>query len=560
MRSAVRGGSALRRALAVSLTALLWAGLSPGEAVAGRAADPGTVLTWGDIAGIGDGYGGATTPVPVCGSAPCPKPLDNVIAVDGGGNHSVALGADGTVWAWGENGTGQLGDGTLTARSQPVRVVGLGNVTAVAAGWYHTLALRSDGTVWAWGRGASGQLGNGTTAYSTVPVQVCAEGTGAGCTSFLTGATAIAAGGEHSLAVVTGGAVRAWGSNQWGQLGDGTTTNRLVPVPDSLTSGVRSVAAGYVHSLAAMTDGTARAWGYNFYGALGDATTTNRTTPVRVCAVGATAPCTSYLGGVSSVAAGEYHSLAVLSDGGARTWGNNVYGALGDGTSTNRSAPVKVCASGTTAGCTSFLGSVVAADAGLRFNVTRQADGTARAWGVNAGQLGDGTEQARFTPVRVCASGQTAPCSRYLDGVGAVAAGFNQSLAVVRPRADLRVTMTSDAPVAGGEDLTYTVTVRNDGPSAANDVVLDDTLPGEGRFVSAVPSTGSCGTVPPVGSSDTVSCALGRLGKGAQATVSIRVTVRATTGTVITDRATATSGTPDPNTGDNAASLQTTIG
>ncbi|WP_369261725.1 hypothetical protein [Streptomyces sp. R35] len=549
--------------MAAGLAALLWAGTSPGEATAGSAAEPGNVMAWGSNGtgelGTGTTLTNGTTPGTVCGSAPCPKPLDDVVAVEGGESFSVALRADGTVWAWGANTSGQLGDGTFTSRSAPVRVASLTNVTAIASGSNHTLALRSDGTVWSWGYNPDGELGNGTTTSSGVPVQVCAENTGAGCTSFLTGVTAIAAGHTHSLAVVAGGGVRGWGGNVHGQLGDGTTQQRLVPVSTALTSGVRSLAAGLFWSLAAMTDGTVRAWGDNFYGTLGDGTTTERPTPVRVCAVGTAAGCTSYLTGVASVAGGEDHSLAVLSNGGVRAWGHNDSGQLGDGTTTDRPTPVRVCATGTSAGCTTFLGGATAADVGFRFSVTRQADGTARAWGANGGRLGDGTQTNRSTPVRVCASGQTAPCSRLLDGVGAVAAGFFHTLAVVRPRADLRVTITSDAPVANNEDLTYTITVRNDGPAAADDVVLDDSLPGEGRFVSATPSRGSCGKVPPVASSDTVTCALGRIGVNAQAAVTIKVTVRATTGTTIGNTVTATSSTPDPNQANNTVTLATTV-
>ncbi|MEV4945111.1 hypothetical protein [Streptomyces sp. NPDC053755] len=553
MGCAVRGRRSPGRAVALGLTVLLWAGLAPSAAVAGRAAEPGDVVAWGsnDYGQLGDGstVGASPGPVAVCGAAPCPRALGRVVAVEAGYLHSVALTSDGTVWTWGSNETGQLGDGTYVSRHAPVRVGSLTGVTAISAGRLHTLAVRSDGTVWAWGYNGEGQLGNGTTTASNVPVQVCAQNTSAGCTSFLTGVADVSAGYAHSLAVSTGGAVRAWGDNRYGALGDGTTVQRLVPVPTLLTGGVRSVAAGLFFSLGAMTDGTARGWGQNFHGYLGDGTTTDRTAPVRVCAVGTSAGCTAFLGGVASVAAGEDHGLAVLADGGVRAWGHNGQGQLGDGTTTDRHTPVRVCGTGTSAGCTVFLGGATAVDAGFRFGVTRHADGTVRTWG-----------SGRTTPNRVCASVQSPTCDRLLEGVGAVAAGFAHSLAVALPRADLRVTITSDAPVTNGEDLTYTVTVRNNGPTAADDVVLDDSLPGEGRFVTATPSRGTCAVLPPTGSSDTVTCAFGRIGRNAQATATIRVTVRATAGTTITDTATAGSGTPDPNPGDNTASLRTTVG
>ncbi|MFJ9827651.1 hypothetical protein ACIRSU_25305 [Streptomyces sp. NPDC101160] len=573
MKRAVRGGSALRRALVLGAAGLLWVGLAPGEATAGRSALPGNAMTWGDnaLGQLGDAAspGGSNVPVTVCGTAPCPKPLDNVIEADAGDWHNIALRTDGTVWAWGDNGVGQLGDGTNEGRSAPVRVGSLTDVTAIAAGDNYSLALRSDGTVWAWGDNFQGQLGNGTTTDSNVPVQVCAENTGAGCTRFLTGVTAISAGGAHSLALDAGGGLRAWGFNADGRLGDGTTQQRLVPVPTLLTSGVRTMSAGGSHSLALMADRTVRAWGGNSSGQVGDGTTTNRLEPVRVCAVGTTAGCTTYLSGVASVAAGSEHSLAVLSDGGVRSWGDNFSGQLGNGSArgaTDSPVPVRVCATGTIGFCTKYLGGATAVAAGFRHSLSRQSDGTVRAWGENiSGQLGNarlpggGDTTYETNPVQVCAPRQTAPCSRMLDGVGAVAAGFDHSLAIALPRADLSVTTTSDAPVANGESLTYTITVRNDGPAAADNVVLDDSLPGEGRFSSATSTRGSCATVPPTGTSDTVTCALGRIGRGGQATVTLTVTVRAVPGTVITNRATVTSGNPDPDPGNNTATLGTTV-
>ncbi|MFF7179452.1 hypothetical protein [Streptomyces sp. NPDC008121] len=573
MERAVRERRPLRRAAALGLTALLWAGLTPAQAAAGGAdpvgraysgaapprtarvlaPDPGQVVAWGsnEYGQVGDAstVGATQGPVAVCGAAPCPKALGQVIAVEAGYHHSVALAADGTVWAWGSNATGQLGDGTYVSRRAPVRVGSLTGVTALSAGRLHTLALRSDGTVWAWGYNGQGQLGNGTTTGSNVPVQVCAENTEAGCTSFLTGVTSLSAGYAHSLAVGTRGGVRAWGDNRHGALGDGTTAQRLVPVPSLLTSGVRGVAAGLFFSLGAMTDGTARGWGQNFHGHLGDGTTTDRTAPVRVCAVGTTAGCTAFLGGVASVAAGEDHGLAVLSDGGVRAWGRNSQGQLGDGTTTDRYTPVRVCGTGTGAGCTTFLGGATAVDAGFRSSLTRHSDGTARLWGTG-----------RTTPNRLCAAAQTADCARPLEGVGSVTAGFAHSLAVVLPRADLRVTIAPDASVASGDGLTYTITVRNDGPAAADDVVLDGNLPGEGRFVSASPSQGSCTALPRGGSSDTVSCALGRVAAHAQATVTVRVAVRAPSGSTVTHTATVGAATPDPDPSDNTASLRTTVG
>ena len=160
--------------------------------------------------------------------------------VAGGPYHSLTLKNDGTVWAWGRNDFGELGNGTTTSRYTPVQVKGLTNVVAIAAGYDHSLALRSDGTVWAWGLNGNGQLGDGTTTNRTTPVQV----------KGLTNVVAIAAGVYHSLAIRSDGTVWTWGYNTYGQLGDGTTTNKTTPVQVKGLTNVVAIAAGVYHSLA----------------------------------------------------------------------------------------------------------------------------------------------------------------------------------------------------------------------------------------------------------------------------------------------------------------------
>src|SRR5262249_43529392 len=156
---------------------------------------------------------------------------------------------------WGANGQGQLGDNSTTPRSTPVQPQGLtSGVIAVAAGGEHSLALKSDGTVWAWGDDSQGQLGNDSTiADSLVPVQV----------SGITTAVAIAAGQWHSLALLSDGTVKAWGYDAYGQLGDGGTTNQPTPVTVAGLKGVKQIAAGDYSSAAARTDGGVVAWGTN---------------------------------------------------------------------------------------------------------------------------------------------------------------------------------------------------------------------------------------------------------------------------------------------------------
>jgi alpha-tubulin suppressor-like RCC1 family protein len=260
----------------------------------------GTVWAWGqDI----------TTPVQIVGPGGVGF-LTGVLAIAGGLAHSLALKSDGTVWAWGLNAFGQLGDGTTTARTTPVQVRDLSEVTALAGGLAHSLALKSDGTVWAWGRNEAGQLGDGTTTNHFTPVQVVGPG-GAG---FLTEMLAIAAAGDHSLALKSDGTVWAWGGNEAGQLGDGTTTNHFTPVQVvgpggvgfltgvlAIAAGTRALEGSIAHSLALRSDGTVWAWGPNEYGQLGDETTTNSTTPVQV----------SGLSSMTAIAAGGVGSLAI---------------------------------------------------------------------------------------------------------------------------------------------------------------------------------------------------------------------------------------------------------
>src|SRR6266536_1851929 len=195
--------------------------------------------------------------------------LADVIAIAAGTYHSLALRADGVVWAWGSNERGQLGDATTTGRSLPVRVKGFGPIVAIAAGLDFSLALDLEGRVWAWGANGHGQLGDGTIQDRLLPVGTSAK------LDEVVAISACGGGGENSVALSADGTVWGWGFNGHGQLGDGTTSDRRSPKPCSVTDAI-GIGAGAWHSLILLSDGAVKAAGANESGQLGDGTTSDR--------------------------------------------------------------------------------------------------------------------------------------------------------------------------------------------------------------------------------------------------------------------------------------------
>ncbi len=284
----------------------------------------GTVWSWGsnDFGQLGDNSGAnACIPVQV-------DSIWNVMAIAGSSGHSLALANNGSVWAWGNNYYGQLGDGTTTERPTPVMVVGLPNasVRSVAVGGGHSLALMNDGTIWAWGRNFSGELGNGTTNDSPAPVQI----------STLSGIIAIDASATYSIALKDDGSLWTWGNNAWGELGNGTITDSPIPVQVTPTfgQGVVAISAGILHVLALRNDGTVWAWGNNWSDQLGNDTIPRSLIPIQVLG--------PPNGDVVAISAGEYHSLVQRGDGTVWGWGDNSDGQLGDGTLLNSWLPVQM--------------------------------------------------------------------------------------------------------------------------------------------------------------------------------------------------------------------------
>jgi alpha-tubulin suppressor-like RCC1 family protein/phosphodiesterase/alkaline phosphatase D-like protein len=345
-----------------------------------------------------------------------------ITAISGGYLHSLALCSDGSVATWGFNAQGQLGNGSTTTRSTPVEVDlsdAAGEVVAISAGPFHNLALRADGRIAAWGYNNYGQLGTGDQVTYLRPVLVPAAGALAGKK-----VVAVAAGAYHSFALCSDGSVAAWGYNDEGELGDGTTVSSPVPVAVD-TSGILAgksvarIAAGQYHLLALCTDGTLVSWGYNARGQLGNGATTDARSPVAVDLSGA-------LSGKSVVdlAAGESHSLVRCSDRSLLAWGNNLRFQLGTGSTLASSVPVTVDLSFIPSGT-----SATSVSSGRNHNLIRLSNGSIAAWGENSGgQLGNLGTTAAARPAMVELSGTPSGSRAMLTVSGSAA---QHSLAVL---------------------------------------------------------------------------------------------------------------------------------
>ena len=252
------------------------------------------------------------------------------ISISSGYANSCALMSYGGVKCWGDNWTGQLGSGTWDNTSPAVNVKGLtSGVTAITSGIMHSCALLSSGSVKCWGANNYGQLGDGTTSNRNEPAQV------SGLTS---GVVSISGGYEHTCAVLTNGEAKCWGRNGYGELGDGTTTHKNVPtsvkVDGQPISGIASISGGLRHTCAITTGGAAKCWGYNALASLGNGTLTDSLTPVNVVGLDS---------GVLSIDAGKgFATCATVTGSSVKCWGHSWAGNVGDGFTTDRSSPVNV--------------------------------------------------------------------------------------------------------------------------------------------------------------------------------------------------------------------------
>jgi uncharacterized repeat protein (TIGR01451 family) len=329
----------------------------------------------------------------ITGTNPNPNPLLGATAIAAGAEHGLALVGGNSLASWGQNQSSQLGDWPFIQRSVAGVVNGISNVVQVDGGGGHTIARTSDDRVWTWGNNLFGQLGDGTTSNKRGTPQAVPG---------LTGVIAVEAGQGFSLALRSNGTVASCGHNDVGQLGDGSTTDRLQPVDVSGLTNITRISAGNTHALALKNDGTVWSWGHNERGKLGDGTETTRTTPVQVLG----------LAGIVRISAGGLFSLAVDGNGRVWSWGNNQSGALGDGTTQFRTTPVQVVS----------LTNVAGISAGSEHAVALLNDGTVWSWGRNAnGALGQLLSvEFKTTPGPVV----------FLTGVTAVAAGEGFTLAL----------------------------------------------------------------------------------------------------------------------------------
>lgn len=356
--------------------------------------------------------------------------LDGVTQVDAGRQHTCARARDGALQCWGDNRFGQLAQDITSERLVPTQVSGLDSgVLAVGVGAYHACALGMNGQVKCWGVNTAQQLGNGGSGLSRVPVDVVDLGPGVRALAVggnsacaitaerrvkCWGANfsnqlgiggppdtstprpvlglgevdvlSIGVGREHACALMSGGLVKCWGDNAYGQLGDGTRIQRATAVDVAgLPPGIRAIAAGYLHTCAITAGSGLKCWGINENGQLGDGSNTDRLTPVDVVGLGS---------GVVAVAPGGLHTCAVVSGGGVKCWGANYFGLLlGDGSSVDRALPADVPA---------LRQGVVEVSAALFGTCVRFARGAMQCWGTNdGGPVGDNSTVSRPTPVDV---------------------------------------------------------------------------------------------------------------------------------------------------------------
>ncbi len=366
------GGSKVEPRVALANAA---SGLAAGDYHSCALTEAGGVKCWGwnPYGELGDGR--------ACGFS-CPyvvstSELDSgVVSIAAGGYHTCAIKQDGSAMCWGANASGQLGDGSVLYKVEPVAVTGLdGPVQKLTAGYNHTCALLESGGVQCWGDNQFGELGTGGSLYQVVPTDI------PGLTG---GVVDIAAGGFSTCAVMSSGAAKCWGYNALGQLGDGTTQDRTAPVTGSGLATAESLRIGESQACALIADGAVKCWGSNHEGQLGNGSTIDSLIPTDVPGL---------VNGVSQVRSGGYHTCALLDTSGVKCWGENAWSQLGDSQACSElcSSPVDVAGLG---------GEVTELDSGLRHSCAILETGDVVCWGADdSGQLARGTRDPNLNPL-----------------------------------------------------------------------------------------------------------------------------------------------------------------
>ncbi|MCX6147206.1 MAG: carboxypeptidase regulatory-like domain-containing protein [Candidatus Kapabacteria bacterium] len=294
------------------------------------------------------------------------------VIASGNSHHNLSVKTDSSLWAWGQNDYGQLGDSSTLDRNRPTRI-GLGkDWKTVAVGYDHSLALKVDGSLWGWGRNDYGQLGDNTNIDKIAPIQIGTDKEW----------KIIMCGDFFSFGIKNDGTLWAWGVNQSGELGDGSKTDKNVPTQIGTDKDWKNISSGYGCTLALKTDGSLWSWGWNLYGQLGDGTNDDKNIPTHI------GSGTDW----KDIYANAYHSMALKSDGSLWTWGYNSSGQLGNGTKVDKNTPTHI---GTDTDWNFISG-------GLDHTTALKSDGTMWAWGYNAdGELGDGTTVDKSSPIQI---------------------------------------------------------------------------------------------------------------------------------------------------------------
>ena len=374
-----------------------------------------------------------------------------------GGYHTAAIKTDGTLWTWGGNNYGQLGNNSITNNRSPVQTISGGSTWwLVGCSKGNTAAIKTDGTLWTWGWNNYGQLGDGTIAHKSSPVQTIAGGTSW---------KSVACGYYHTAAIKTDGSLWLWGHDTYGQLGDNTTAHKSSPI-QTISSGTnwKSVACGYYHTAAIKLDGTLWGWGRNYYGNLGDGTTVYKSSPVQTVAGGTNWKQVSCNSGS--------HTTAIKTDGTLWTWGNNAYGQLGDGTVILRSSPVQTIVGGTNWAQTS---------GGYQHTAAIKSDGTLWVWGRDSyGQLGNSAVISQSSPIQTVAGG--------INWKSVCASAFSHTYAI----AESSTPYVTNVAIAGTtsttmlSSYTYTATMTYNNGTTSTDCSLLNWTSGGGQGLSTI--------------------------------------------------------------------------